>query len=35
MAIAERRKITRIATFDTRDFGFYQPTHCDYLELLP
>ena len=35
MAIAERRKITRIATFDTRDFGFYRPRHCDYFELLP
>ena len=35
MAIAERRRITRIATFDTRDFGFYRPRHCDYLELLP
>lgn len=35
MAIAERRKITRIATFDRRDFGFFQPRHCQRLELLP
>ena len=35
MAIAERRRITRIATFDSRDFGFYRPLHCDYFELLP
>ena len=35
MAIAERRGITRIATFDSRDFGFYRPRHCDYFELLP
>ena len=35
MAIAERRKITRIATFDRRDFGFFQPSHCQRLELLP
>ena len=35
MAIAERRKITRIATFDRRDFSFFQPRHCQRLELLP
>ncbi len=35
MAIAERLDITRIATFDRRDFGMFQPSHCEYLELLP
>ena len=35
MAIAERLDITRIATFDRRDFSIFQPSHCDYLELLP
>ena len=35
MAMAERLLITRIATFDTRDFSIYRPRHCDYLELLP
>lgn len=35
MALAERLTITRIATFDRRDFSIFQPRHCDYLELLP
>ena len=35
MALAERLKITRILTFDRRDFGLYRPAHCDYFELLP
>ena len=35
MAITERLDITRIATFDRRDFGIFKPSHCDYLELLP
>lgn len=35
MAIAERLNITRIATFDRRDFSIFQPSHCDFLELLP
>lgn len=35
MAIAERENITRVATFDRRDFSIFQPKHCDYLELLP
>ena len=35
MAIAERLDVTRIATFDRRDFSIFQPSHCDYLELLP
>ena len=35
MTIAERLNVTRIATFDRRDFSIFQPRHCDYLELLP
>ena len=35
MAIAERLNVTRIATFDRRDFSIFQPRHCEYLELLP
>ena len=35
MALAERLNITRICTFDRRDFSIFRPTHCDYLELLP
>ena len=35
MSIAERLNVTRIATFDRRDFSIFQPRHCDYLELLP
>ena len=35
MAIAERLRITRIFTFDRRDFGMYRPHHWDYFELIP
>ena len=35
MAIAERLDITRIATFDRRDFTMFKPRHCEFLELLP
>ena len=35
MAIAERMDITRIATFDRRDFSIVKPRHCEFLELLP
>lgn len=35
LALAERLAITRIGTFDRRDFGTFQPSHCPYLELLP
>ena len=35
MAIAERLNITRIATFDRRDFSIFRPRHCDFLQLLP
>lgn len=35
MALAERLHITRIATFDRRDFSIFRPRHCEFLELLP
>lgn len=35
VALAERLNITRVATFDRRDFVIFRPTHCAYLELLP
>ena len=35
MALAERLNITRICTFDHRDFSIFRPKHCEYLELLP
>jgi hypothetical protein len=35
MALAERLDITRICTFDRRDFSIFRPKHCPYLELLP
>lgn len=35
MALAERLNITKIYTFDRRDFRVFRPTHCAYLELLP
>ncbi len=35
MALSERLEVTRICTFDRRDFGIFRPRHCDYLELLP
>lgn len=35
LTLAERLNITRIYTFDRRDFSLFRPTHCDYLELLP
>ena len=34
-ALAERLNITRICTFDHRDFSIIRPKHIDYLELLP
>lgn len=34
-ALAERLNISRICTFDIRDFTFFKPTHCEYMELLP
>jgi hypothetical protein len=35
MALAERLNVTRIGTFDRRDFSAFRPTHTPYLELLP
>lgn len=35
MALAERLQISRIATFDRRDFSIFRPRHCDYFHLLP
>ncbi len=35
MALSERLNITRVCTFDRRDFSIFRPAHCDYLELLP
>jgi predicted nucleic acid-binding protein len=35
IAQAERLNITRVATFDHRDFEIFRPAHCEYLELLP
>lgn len=35
LALAERLDITRICTFDIRDFSIFKPTHCQFLELLP
>ncbi len=34
-ALAERMNITRICTFDRRDFSIIRPSHTDYFELLP
>lgn len=34
-ALAERLSITRICTFDRRDFSIIRPAHADYFELLP
>lgn len=35
MAMAERLQISKIATFDRRDFGIFRPGHTDYYEILP
>ena len=35
MAVAERLNITRIATFDRRDFSIYRPVHVAQFTLLP
>lgn len=35
MAQSEQLRITRVCTFDRRDFSVFRPLHCDYLELLP
>ncbi len=35
MALSERLQITKVCTFDRRDFNIFRPKHCDFLELLP
>jgi len=35
VALAERLKITQIATLDVRDFGAVRPSHVEAFELLP
>lgn len=35
MALAESLNITKICTFDHRDFSIFRPAHCQYLEILP
>jgi predicted nucleic acid-binding protein len=35
MAMSERLDITRICTFDRRDFPIFRPRHAEFLELLP
>lgn len=34
-ALAERMNVTRICTFDRRDFSIIRPRHAEYFELLP
>lgn len=34
-AVSERLKISRIATFDRRDFMIYRPSHVEHYDLLP
>lgn len=35
MAFSERLNVTKVYTFDRRDFTIFRPRHCSYLELLP
>ena len=35
VAVAERLKITTVATLNRRDFAVVRPAHCDVLTLLP
>lgn len=35
IALAERLKVTQVATLDRRDFTVVRPRHCDALTLLP
>lgn len=35
IAIAERLKVTTIATLNHRDFTVVRPAHCEAFELLP
>ena len=33
--MAERLQVTKIATFDRRDFQIVVPSHVDYFEIVP
>jgi len=35
MALSERLDLTKICTFDRRDFSIFRPNHSDWLELVP
>lgn len=35
MALAEHLDITKLATFDRRDYPIFRPKHCNALELFP
>ena len=35
IAIAERLRVTTIATMNHRDFAVVRPAHCDTFELIP
>ncbi|MBZ0289952.1 MAG: PIN domain-containing protein [Anaerolineae bacterium] len=35
MALSERLNITRVYTFDRRDFSIFRPRHTSHLDLLP
>ncbi len=35
ITLAERLSITRIATYDRRDYTMVRPRHCSYFDLLP
>jgi uncharacterized protein len=35
VAIAERKGIIHVLTFDRRDFAIIRPRHCSYFDLLP
>lgn len=35
MALCGRLTITRLCTFDRRDFGIFRPNHAESLTLLP
>jgi len=35
MALCERLNITKVCTFDRRDFNIFRPTHIAHLEILP
>jgi len=35
MALSERLNITKVCTFDYRDFSIFRPKHCPVLEIVP